>query len=267
MNLCGRSLMLHTGTLSAHSVFAASLLQCLVERLCTRRTIEHFLSHYLEDPYDALEMEQDLAELASTYTAKTRNDVKCRVTTILTSLPVPSSELPGAAPSSSKAQSFHERLLASKTRTKPQTSRVSQAQPTEVERAMTSLEEAAHNNSTEHYWRIRSTSPLSMVKRLFQMTPPTSVDCERAFSSSALLLPKIRSRLGDQTIDQFIFFEAVLLFYRVNKSVCSFFTHSLFLDTGYLRQTIVKTTGYQSVYFGNLLCVLLSLIIHSAAAR
>ena len=38
------------------------------------------------------------------------------------------------------------------------------------------------------------------------MIPPTSVEEERVFSATGLFLPKLRTRMGDQTLDKLIYF-------------------------------------------------------------
>ena len=56
---------------------------------------------------------------------------------------------------------------------------------------------------------------LQLVYSYLLAIPPTSIEAERAFSAAGLLCTKVRSRLGDNTLDTLCFLRT---FYRSRKS-------------------------------------------------
>ena len=49
---------------------------------------------------------------------------------------------------------------------------------------------------------------LNLVLEALNSIPPTSVESERAFSAAGLFITKIRSRLGDDTLDSLCFLKS-----------------------------------------------------------
>lgn len=81
-----------------------------------------------------------------------------------------------------------------------------------VSRAMDALEDVVGaGGSPETYWQMVPASVLSPVKKLYEVTPPTTVDCERAFSHAGQLVTKVRSQLGEFMVDVLAFLRVYFL--------------------------------------------------------
>ena len=59
---------------------------------------------------------------------------------------------------------------------------------------------------------------LEMIYQMILTVPPTSVEAERVFSSSAFLCNKFRTRLGDITLDHLCFIRNNHNQYQINKN-------------------------------------------------